>query len=191
MGQYSETMTWKAYLKIIFPLANILCERREHERKDTAVAATKTSMLLNKLTYSSIWWQPTDTEFPTLHYTKSSVCDSTQPCPHDTDKHNLPAFHQSHFQYISHWEARMARVMDYLAALWNRFYLSIVLEHLIALHVVTLEHDNRSVEAGDVQTEVICPNFFIRCVWEHLETRCLTQPMKNIRKGQHYLSFCI
>lgn len=48
-------------------------------------------------------------------------------------------------------------------------YLSIVLEHLIALHVVTLEHDDGSVEAGDVQTEVVRPNFFIRRVREHLE----------------------
>lgn len=55
-----------------------------------------------------------------------------------------------------------------LLCLSRRSYLSVVLEHLIALHVVTLEHDDGPVEAGDVQTEVICPDFFVRCVGEHL-----------------------
>lgn len=62
----------------------------------------------------------------------------------------------------------------------RRSYLSIVLKHLIALHVVTLEHDDGSVEAGDVQTEVICPDFFVRSVWEHLETQCLTQKGRQL-----------
>lgn len=62
-----------------------------------------------------------------------------------------------------------SQVMDYLvASVEYESYLGIVLEHLIALHEVTLEHDDGSVDAGDVQTEVICPNFFIRRVREHL-----------------------
>lgn len=58
--------------------------------------------------------------------------------------------------------------MNYLADLRPETYLSIVLKHLIALHVVALEHEDGSVEAGDVQTEVICPYFFIGSVREHL-----------------------
>ena len=62
----------------------------------------------------------------------------------------------------------------------HRSYLSIVLEHLIALHVVTLEHDDGSVETGDIETEVIRPNFFIRRVREHLETRFHAQKGKTL-----------
>lgn len=43
-------------------------------------------------------------------------------------------------------------------------YLCIVLKHLIALHVVALEHEDGSVKAGDVQTEVICSYFLIGSV---------------------------
>lgn len=58
--------------------------------------------------------------------------------------------------------------MNYLADLRPGAYLSIVLKHLIALHVVALEHEDGSVEAGDIQTEVICSNFLIGSVREHL-----------------------
>lgn len=43
-------------------------------------------------------------------------------------------------------------------------YLCIILKHLIALHVVALEHEDGSVKAGDVQTEVICSYFLIGSV---------------------------
>lgn len=58
-------------------------------------------------------------------------------------------------------------------------YLGVVLEHLIALHVVTLEHDDGPVEAGHVEAEVICPDFFVRRVGEHLGK----QPVQNISEG--------
>lgn len=67
----------------------------------------------------------------------------------------------------------------------HRSYLSIVLKHLIALHVVTLEHDNRPVEAGDVQAEVICSDFFIRSVGEHLEKEVLL----DISKTNIFIAF--
>lgn len=47
-------------------------------------------------------------------------------------------------------------------------YLGVVLKHLIALHVVTLEHDDRPVEAGHVQAEVVRPDLFVRRVGENL-----------------------
>lgn len=50
-------------------------------------------------------------------------------------------------------------------------YLGVVLKHLIALHVVTLEHDDRPVEAGHVQAEVVRPDFFVRCVRKDLVKR--------------------
>lgn len=55
-----------------------------------------------------------------------------------------------------------------MAGLRTGAYLSIVLKHLIALHVVALEHEDGSVEAGDVQTQVVCSYFFIGSVREHL-----------------------
>lgn len=58
--------------------------------------------------------------------------------------------------------------LNCLADLRPGAYLSIVLKHLIALHVVALEHEDGSVEAGDVQTQVICSYFFIGSVREHL-----------------------
>lgn len=127
-----------------------------------------------KLTYSAIWWQQMGTQFPQFALPQNLHCAPLLV----TERNNQSPFHQSHFQYVGHHKARMATcnntlVMDWL--LFDGSYLRIVLKHLIALHVVTLEHDDGSVEAGDVQTEVICPNFFIRCVCEHLETRCLSQ----------------
>lgn len=47
-------------------------------------------------------------------------------------------------------------------------YLGVVLKHLIALHVVTLEHDDRAVEARHVQAEVVGPDFFVCRVGENL-----------------------
>lgn len=58
--------------------------------------------------------------------------------------------------------------MSYLADLRPGAYLSIVLKHLIAPHVVTLEHEDGSIEAGDVQAEVVCSYFLIGSVGEHL-----------------------
>lgn len=108
---------------------------------------------------------------------------TTQMLHNDTG--NQSAFHPSHF---SKHQASGSRERPPGYGLFGRYgeyesYLGIVLEHLIALHVVTLEHDDRSVEAGDVQTEVVCPNFFICCVREHLgKKRCLSQKMKH----RHY-----
>ncbi len=176
-------MAWKAYLRIIFPLANILCERREHERRDTAAGWKKqlNFFAAKKLTYSAIWWRQTGTQFPTLHH----------PDPQCAPLHSNLLMTQTNtinqhfirviFQNISHQEAGRTALLWIIWLLYES-YLSIVLKHLIALHVVTLEHDDRSVEAGDIQTEVICPNFFIRRVWEYLETRCLSQKMKQ----RHY-----
>lgn len=93
-------------------------------------------------------------------------------------KHNQSAFHQRHCHYTGHLEPAGWLWISYPVK--YRSYLGIVLKHLIALHVVTLEHDDGSVEAGDVQTEVIRSDFFIRCVRKHLETGFVTQPMKSI-----------
>lgn len=64
-------------------------------------------------------------------------------------------------------EAPAAAVSRWCFFSWT--YLGVILEHLVALHVVTLEHHYGSVEAGNIQTEIICADFFVRCVWEHLE----------------------
>lgn len=115
---------------------------------------------------------------------------NTQLSPHETDKNTI---NQNFINVIVTTSAIWSHQPCYGlfgSFVKHRSYLSIVLEHLIALHVVTLEHDDRSVEAGDVQTEVICPNFFIRCVWEHLGTRFLTQPMKT-SEDRRYSSCCI
>lgn len=101
---------------------------------------------------------------------------NTQLPPHDRDKNNQSAFHQRHCHYTGHLEPAGWLWISYTVK--YRSYLGIVLEHLIALHVVTLEHDDGSVETGDVQTEVIRSDFFIRCVGKHLERRFLTQPVK-------------
>ncbi len=105
---------------------------------------------------------------------KSSLCTHcTAIASWHRQQHNSSAF-QSHFQHVGCLQHQPGYGL-FGCFVKRRSYLSIVLKHLIALHVVTLEHDDGSVEAGDVQTEVICPDFFIRCVREHLETRCLTQ----------------
>lgn len=53
-------------------------------------------------------------------------------------------------------------------------YLGVVLKHLVALHVVTLEHDHGPVEAGHVQAEVVRPDFLVRRVGEDLEDKIKT-----------------
>lgn len=63
-------------------------------------------------------------------------------------------------------------------------YLGIVLKHLIALHVVTLEHDDGPVEAGNIQAEVVCADFFVRRVREHLVKRAVKKK-KNISEGRN------
>lgn len=101
--------------------------------------------------------------YSTFHSASKTLSTHSYP-PHDTDKNTI----NQHFINVTVttpaiWSQRpgyglFGYIMKY------RSYLSIVLKHLIALHVVTLEHDDGSVEAGDVQTEVICPDFFIRRV---------------------------
>lgn len=69
-----------------------------------------------------------------------------------------------------------------LERLCHGSYLGVVLEHLIALHVVTLEHDDGPVQAGHVQAEVVCPDFFVRRVGEDLGKRPVKRK-KNISEG--------
>lgn len=66
-------------------------------------------------------------------------------------------------------------------------YLGIVLKHLIALHVVTLEHDDGPVEAGNIQAEVVCADFFVRRVREHLVKRAVKKKKKHQRGQKHKL----
>lgn len=89
-----------------------------------------------------------------------SLPKSTQIHPNGTN--NKP-FHQRHTTAAWFWNIWLLREFGP--------YLGVILEHLIPLHVVTLEHDDGSVEAGDVQTEVVCPDFFIRRVRKHLESQ--------------------
>lgn len=74
-----------------------------------------------------------------------------------------------------------------LNGLCHGSYLGVVLKHLIALHVVTLEHDDGPVEAGHVQTEVVGPDFFVRRVGENLVKRAEKEKKKkkDISEGRN------
>lgn len=67
MGLIS-TISRSSYLKIIFPLANILCERRHHERRERVA---------RKLTNSTTLWQQTGSLFTKPHNSPSHKHQST------------------------------------------------------------------------------------------------------------------
>lgn len=151
-GPVLRSITGKAYLKIIFPFSNILRE--------------------NKRTRGKIHWVE---ETASVQHTviqrhqvaksrSSATTHSALQCASICKAANSQCRANAHIS-INRLPSSRHRPPEG----WFGPYLCIVLKHLIALHVVALEHEDGSVKAGDVQTEVICSYFFIGSVREHLE----------------------
>lgn len=156
----------KAYLKIIFPFSNILWENKG-QRKNTPGRRNSASVQQTVLQRHHV---ATRRRSATI---QCRVHQYVKPPTQDAEQIHRSQSIACQNQDNSHLKADLRPGP----------YLSIVLKHLIALHVVALEHEDGSVETRDVQTQVVRSYFFIGSVREHLENS-----ERNKKRGCDYSS---